>query len=62
MTTPTQTQPPFIPLRRSGWATRRTPLWVFVFLAVKLLVIIPINILGIAGVAAHTYTWRVDNR
>src|SRR3984885_3695391 len=29
MTTPTQTQPPFIPLRRSGWATRRTPLWVF---------------------------------
>jgi hypothetical protein len=34
MTTPTQTQPPFIPLRRSGWATRRTPLWVFAFLAV----------------------------
>jgi hypothetical protein len=34
MTTPTQTQPPFIPSRRSGWATRRTPLWVFAFLAV----------------------------
>lgn len=34
MTTPTQTQPPFIPLRRSGWATRRTPVWVFTFLAV----------------------------
>jgi hypothetical protein len=34
MTTPTQTQPPFIPLRRSGWATRRTPLWVFAVLAV----------------------------
>ena len=34
MTTPTQTQPPFIPLRRSGWATRRTPLWVFAFIAV----------------------------
>lgn len=34
MTTPTQTQPPFIPLRRSGWATRRTPVWVFAFLAV----------------------------
>ena len=33
MTTPTQTQPPFIPLRRSGWATRRTPLWVFAILA-----------------------------
>ncbi|HEX4289261.1 MAG TPA: hypothetical protein VH021_10120 [Trebonia sp.] len=29
MTTPTQTEPPFVPLRRSGWATRRTPLWVF---------------------------------
>ena len=34
MTTPTQTQPPFIPLRRRGWATRRTPLWVFAVLAV----------------------------
>ena len=34
MTTRTQTQPPFIPLRRSGWATRRTPLWVFAFIAV----------------------------
>ena len=34
MTSPTKTQPPFIPLRRSGWATRRTPLWVFAFLAV----------------------------
>jgi uncharacterized membrane protein YqiK len=29
MTAPTQTEPPFVPLRRSGWATRRTPLWVF---------------------------------
>jgi hypothetical protein len=29
MTTPTQTEPPFVPLRRSGWATKRTPLWVF---------------------------------
>jgi hypothetical protein len=29
MTTPTQTEPPFAPLRRSGWATKRTPLWVF---------------------------------
>ena len=34
MTTPTQTEPPFVPLRRSGWATKRTPLWVFVALAV----------------------------
>jgi hypothetical protein len=29
MTAPTQTEPPFIPLRHSGWATKRTPLWVF---------------------------------
>jgi hypothetical protein len=29
MTAPTQTEPPFVPLRRSGWATKRTPLWVF---------------------------------
>jgi hypothetical protein len=29
MTAPTQTEPPFVPLRRSGWATRRTPLWIF---------------------------------
>ncbi len=34
MTTPTQTEPPFVPLRHSGWATRRTPLWVFGALAV----------------------------
>ena len=34
MTTPTQTEPPFVPLRRSGWATKRTPLWVFGALAV----------------------------
>jgi hypothetical protein len=33
MTTPTQTEPPFVPLRRSGWATKRTPLWVFAALA-----------------------------
>ena len=33
MTTPTQTEPPFVPLRRSGWATRRTPLWIFGALA-----------------------------
>ena len=33
MTTPTQTEQPFVPLRRSGWATRRTPLWIFGALA-----------------------------
>ena len=47
MTTPTQTQPPFIPLRRSGWATRRTPLWVFAFLAV-----------AVAGVVLVSLTHR----
>jgi hypothetical protein len=34
MTSPTKTEPPFIPLRHKGWATRRTPLWVFGVLAV----------------------------
>jgi hypothetical protein len=34
MTTPTQTEPPFVPLRHTGWATRRTPRWVFAALAV----------------------------
>jgi len=34
MTTPTQTEPPFVPLRHSGWATSRTPLWLFGALAV----------------------------
>jgi hypothetical protein len=33
MTSPTQTEPPFVPLRRAGWATRRTPMWVFGALA-----------------------------
>jgi hypothetical protein len=26
---PTKTEPPYVPLRHTGWATRRTPLWVF---------------------------------
>ena len=34
MTAPTQTEPPFAPLRHSGWATKRTPLWLFCALAV----------------------------
>jgi hypothetical protein len=33
MTVPTQTEPPFAPLRHSGWATRRTPRWIFGALA-----------------------------
>jgi hypothetical protein len=34
MTSPTQTEPPFVPLRHSGWATKRTPRWIFAVLAV----------------------------
>jgi hypothetical protein len=34
MTSPTQTRLPGAPLRPSGWATKRTPLWVFAALAV----------------------------
>jgi hypothetical protein len=34
VTSPTQTEPPFVPLRHAGWATRRTPLWVFAVLVV----------------------------
>jgi hypothetical protein len=37
MTTPTQTEPPFVPLRHSGWATKRTPLWVFAAIAAALI-------------------------
>jgi hypothetical protein len=32
MTSPTQTEPPFVPLRHKGWATKRTPWWVFAVL------------------------------
>ncbi len=34
MEPPTKTEPPFVPLRRTGWASRRTPLWVFAALIV----------------------------
>ena len=29
-----QTEPPFVPLRHKGWATRRTPWWVFAVIVV----------------------------
>lgn len=29
MDSPTKTEPPFVPLRHTGWASHRTPLWVF---------------------------------
>ena len=34
MEPPAKTEPPFVPLRHTGWATRRTPLWVFGAIAV----------------------------
>ena len=34
MDSPTKTEPPFVPLRHTGWATRRTPLWVFAVIIV----------------------------
>jgi hypothetical protein len=34
MTSPTQTEPPSAAPRHGGWATKRTPLWVFAALAV----------------------------
>jgi hypothetical protein len=37
MTTPARTEPPLAPPRRTGWATRRTPLWVFAALAAALI-------------------------
>src|ERR1700739_2893888 len=42
MTTPTQTEPPFVPLRHGGWDTKRTPLWVFaVVVVVDVGVVVP---------------------
>lgn len=29
MEPPTKTEPPFVPLRHTGWASHRTPIWVF---------------------------------
>lgn len=34
MDSPTKTEPPFVPLRHTGWASQRTPLWVFAALIV----------------------------
>ena len=30
MNTPVRTDPPYVPIRSTGWATRRSPLWVLV--------------------------------
>jgi hypothetical protein len=44
MTSPTQTEPPFVPLRHGGWATRRTPLWVFAVLAVAAIGVVLVSL------------------
>ncbi len=44
MTSPTQTEPPNASLRHGGWATRRTPLWVFAILAVAAIGVILISL------------------
>ena len=36
MDSPTKTEPPFVPLRHTGWASRRTPLWVFAAIIVAI--------------------------
>ena len=33
MSTPATTDPPYVPIRRSGWPVRRTPLWLLAVLA-----------------------------
>jgi len=33
LSTPATTDPPYVPIRSSGWATRRTPVWLLVVLA-----------------------------
>jgi hypothetical protein len=40
MTSPTQTEPPFVPLRHHGWASKRTPWWIFVVLVVLVAVVV----------------------
>jgi hypothetical protein len=44
MTPPTQTEPPFVPLRHSGWATKRTPLWVFAVLVVLVIGVVVVSL------------------
>jgi hypothetical protein len=34
VSTPVRTDPPYVPIRRTRWATRRSPLWVLVVIAV----------------------------
>ena len=34
MSTPTTTEPPYVPIRRSGWPVRRTPMWALLVVVV----------------------------
>ena len=44
MTSPTQTEPPNAALRHGGWATRRTPLWVFAVLAAAAIGVVVVSL------------------
>jgi hypothetical protein len=44
MTAPVQAGPPFVPLRRSGWATRRTPRWIFGAIVVAVVGVILVSL------------------
>ncbi len=51
MNTPTTTDPPYVPIRRSGWPVRRTPLWLVAAVA---LVIGGIALLSLSHKPSHT--------
>jgi hypothetical protein len=44
MTSPTQTEPPFVPLRHGGWATKRTPWWIFAVLVVVVIGVVVVSL------------------
>ena len=55
MDSPTKTEPPFVPLRHTGWASHRTPLWVFA-------AIIALAAANAYGVVALPQTFFLDAR
>jgi hypothetical protein len=50
LNTPTTTDPPYVPIRRSGWPVRRTPLWL---LAAVVLVIAGIALTSLSHKPSH---------
>lgn len=44
MDSPTKTEPPFVPLRHTGWASRRTPLWVFAAIIVLIAGVVVVSL------------------